>query len=318
MRPGISVLTRILSAASSTDSVLASDVTPDRSTFDKARYGTGSFTEDDVPIRIEPPPRVRIDGTTSRTVRITLMSRRSNAACQAASSNPSAVPAGGPPVFANSRSTPPNSFTVVACHCVECQRRTGSVFGDGAYYPNEQLSMSAASQFYSRPTDAGHQFTKHFCPRCGKSLHWVSGKNPGLVGIAVGAFADASVGAFLGSFFAAMLIFSVPITLLGMASPFAIRLGVVSVERAGEVAGRMYALSTAGSILGTFGAAILFIPAVGTQRTMIGTAVLLALATGVLIGSPWEALSVEFAEMISVAAGAVKSAEGVIFDAGSR
>jgi len=72
-----------------------------------------------------------------------------------------------------------------------------------------------------------------------------------LLDLAVGAFADASVGAFLGSFFAAMLIFSVPITLLGMASPFAIRLGVVSVERAGEVAGRMYALSTAGSILGT-------------------------------------------------------------------
>ena len=54
---------------------------------------------------------------------------------------------------------------------------------------------------------------------------------------AVSAFADASVGAFLGSFFASMLIFSVPITLLGMASPFAVRLGVTRIEQAGEVAG---------------------------------------------------------------------------------
>ena len=81
---------------------------------------------------------------------------------------------------------------VVACHCIDCQRRTGSVFGVGAYYPIDQLTMSGESQSYSRPTDAGHQFTTYFCPRCGTSMHWVSGKNPGLVGVAVGAFADCA------------------------------------------------------------------------------------------------------------------------------
>ena len=55
-----------------------------------------------------------------------------------------------------------------------------------------------------------------------------------LLDAAVGAFADASVGAFLGSFFAAMLIFSVPITLLGMASPFAVRLGVTTRREGGR------------------------------------------------------------------------------------
>src|SRR6266536_3750281 len=94
---------------------------------------------------------------------------------------------------------------------------------------------------------------------------------------AVGAFADASVGAFLGSFFAVMLLFSAPITLLGMASPFAVRLGVTRIEEAGQVAGRMYALSTAGAILGTFVPVALLIPAIGTRRTMLGTACLLAL-----------------------------------------
>ena len=81
---------------------------------------------------------------------------------------------------------------VVACHCLECQRRTGSVFGVGAYYPIEQIRAAGESRSYARPTEAGHQFTTHFCPFCGTSVYWVSGKNPGLVGIAVGAFADAS------------------------------------------------------------------------------------------------------------------------------
>ena len=82
----------------------------------------------------------------------------------------------------------------------------------------------------------------------------------------------ASLGAAVGSFFAALALFAVPVTLLGTVSPFAIRLALPSVENAGAVSGRLYGLSTIGSILGTFGAAIVFIPFAGTQRTMIGTA----------------------------------------------
>src|SRR6476661_5292281 len=99
-----------------------------------------------------------------------------------------------------------------------------------------------------------------------------------LLSAAVGAFAQASVGAFLGSFFASMALFSVPITLLGMVSPFAVRLAVDSVERAGEIAGRLYALSTAGSILGTFLPVVLLIPLIGTRRTMLAPAAVVALA----------------------------------------
>jgi predicted membrane-bound spermidine synthase len=101
---------------------------------------------------------------------------------------------------------------------------------------------------------------------------------------AVSAFASASVGAFLGSFFASMLIFSVPITLLGMASPFAVRLAVTSVEHAGEVAGRLYALSTAGSIIGTFLPVVVLIPWIGTRRTMLCTAAVLALVAAPALG----------------------------------
>ena len=55
-----------------------------------------------------------------------------------------------------------------------------------------------------------------------------------LLSRAVSAFAAVSVGAFLGSFFASMALFSIPVTLLGMASPFAVRIGVESVEKAGR------------------------------------------------------------------------------------
>jgi spermidine synthase len=135
-----------------------------------------------------------------------------------------------------------------------------------------------------------------------------------LLDAAVGAFADASVGAFLGSFFAAMLIFSVPITLLGMASPFAVRLGVTSIEKAGEVSGRMYALSTAGSILGTFVPVAVLIPAIGTRRTMLATAALLALAAVPALGRRYLLAPVAIVALAMLPPGLVKPGNGVIYE----
>jgi spermidine synthase len=128
----------------------------------------------------------------------------------------------------------------------------------------------------------------------------------------------ASLGAAVGSFFAALALFAVPVTLLGTVSPFAIRLALPSVENAGAVSGRLYGLSTIGSILGTFGAAIVFIPLAGTQRTMIGTAVALAVAAGLLLGARWQLLTIAFAALLAVPPGAVKSARGVIYERESR
>jgi spermidine synthase len=134
---------------------------------------------------------------------------------------------------------------------------------------------------------------------------------------AVTAFADASVGAFLGSFFASMLIFSVPITLLGMASPFAVRLGVTRVEQAGEVAGRMYALSTAGSILGTFLPVVVLIPSIGTRRTMLATAAVLALVAVPALGRRYLLAPIAIAALALLPPGLIKPGQGVIFEAES-
>src|SRR6185436_10684685 len=81
---------------------------------------------------------------------------------------------------------------------------------------------------------------------------------------AVGNLDDASAGAVIGSFFAVLLLFAPAVVLLGMVSPFAIRLAITDVESAGEVAGRFYALSTFGSLVGTFVPALIAIPLVGT------------------------------------------------------
>jgi spermidine synthase len=88
-------------------------------------------------------------------------------------------------------------------------------------------------------------------------------------------FATLSAGLVLGTLIAVVLLFAVPVILLGMVSPFAIRLLLKDVETGGNTAGAVYALSTAGSILGTFLPVFWFIPTYGTRPTMIGFALAL-------------------------------------------
>jgi hypothetical protein len=79
---------------------------------------------------------------------------------------------------------------VIACHCTECQRRTGSVFGVGAYYLKEQVTISGPSKGYTRPGADGRKMHNRFCPDCGTNLYWESEMFPVAYGIAVGAFLD--------------------------------------------------------------------------------------------------------------------------------
>ena len=82
-------------------------------------------------------------------------------------------------------------------------------------------------------------------------------------------FANPAVGIIVGSFFGVLLLLAVPITLLGCVSPFAIRLAVRDVESAGNIAGSVYALSTMGSIVGTFAPVLLLVPNIGTRNTFL-------------------------------------------------
>lgn len=89
------------------------------------------------------------------------------------------------------------------------------------------------------------------------------------------AFATLSVGAFYSSLIGTVILFAVPVTLLGCVSPFAIRLAVESLSGAGNTAGSLYALSTFGSIVGTFMPTFLLIPKIGTFRTFYTFALVL-------------------------------------------
>jgi spermidine synthase len=73
----------------------------------------------------------------------------------------------------------------------------------------------------------------------------------------------------VGSFISTLILFSVPVTLLGCVSPYAIRLAIEEKEQAGRISGRIYALSTLGSILGTFTPVLILIPTIGTARTFL-------------------------------------------------
>jgi spermidine synthase len=99
--------------------------------------------------------------------------------------------------------------------------------------------------------------------------------------VSVKALGALSVGGFLGSLAAVLVLVAIPVLLLGMVAPYANRLALGQVSESGTVTGGLYAISTAGSLLGTFASALLLIPLVGTHRTFIAFALLLAVVAAV-------------------------------------
>jgi hypothetical protein len=79
---------------------------------------------------------------------------------------------------------------VVACHCLDCQRRTGAPFGAGAFYPVEAVVVSGASKEFTRDGASGGRVRSAFCPNCGSTVYWRADSLPSLIAVAVGALAD--------------------------------------------------------------------------------------------------------------------------------
>jgi spermidine synthase len=101
----------------------------------------------------------------------------------------------------------------------------------------------------------------------------------------------------------------VPVLMLGAVSPWAIRLKLHAVEDSGEIAGRMYAISTVGSLVGTFASSLLLIPLVGTRRTFLAFALLLAVVAVLGVSRRWLAVPVAVAVLMAVPPGTIKGAE---------
>jgi predicted membrane-bound spermidine synthase len=97
--------------------------------------------------------------------------------------------------------------------------------------------------------------------------------------LSVNALGSLSVGGFAGSLAAVLVLVAVPVMLLGTVAPYVSRLSVQTVAETGRTVGNLYAISTVGSLVGTFLAALLFIPTIGTHRTFIVFALSLAVVS---------------------------------------
>jgi spermidine synthase len=127
--------------------------------------------------------------------------------------------------------------------------------------------------------------------------------------ISVDALDSISAGAFAGSLLAVLVLVAVPVLLLGAASPYALRLAVPDVEHAGRTAGRLYAISTAGSLAGTMLSSLLLIPVIGTQRTFLAFALAIAVAAVAGLGWRFAPVAAVIAAAIAIPVGTVKGSE---------
>ena len=125
--------------------------------------------------------------------------------------------------------------------------------------------------------------------------------------VSVDALDSVSAGAFVGSLIGVLFLVAVPVILLGACSPYALRLAVPDVEHSGRVAGRLYAISTAGSLLGTMLSALVLIPFAGTQRTFLAFAAALALVAAVGLGWRFLALPAALIGALALPVGTVKA-----------
>jgi spermidine synthase len=130
-----------------------------------------------------------------------------------------------------------------------------------------------------------------------------------LFDVSVSALDEIEAGAFVGSLFGVLVLVAVPVLLLGAASPFALRLAVDDVEHSGQVAGRLYALSTAGSLVGTWVSALVLIPLIGTQRTFITFALAIALVAAVGLRGRWLLVPALLAASLAIPVGTVKETD---------
>jgi predicted membrane-bound spermidine synthase len=143
---------------------------------------------------------------------------------------------------------------------------------------------------------------------------------------AADAFDQLQVGVLFGSFTSVLLLFIVPVTLLGTISPFAIRLAITDPTKAGSISGRIYAISTLGSFIGTFLPALVLTPMIGVTYTFLFFSFFLILVAlgGLWLSAGWRGLRsaiwmpfVLLVLAILLGSGPIKKTAGQIFEAES-
>jgi hypothetical protein len=79
---------------------------------------------------------------------------------------------------------------VSVCHCLDCQKRSGSAFAAQARWPDSKVTVTGEAKIWERVADSGHRATYRFCPNCGSTVAFVIEGWPGVIAVPLGAFAD--------------------------------------------------------------------------------------------------------------------------------
>ena len=79
---------------------------------------------------------------------------------------------------------------ISVCHCLNCKKRSGSAFAVQARFPTERVTVSGEIHDWSVVGENGVSATFRFCPVCGSTVVYASEAMPGVIAVAVGAFAD--------------------------------------------------------------------------------------------------------------------------------
>ena len=82
---------------------------------------------------------------------------------------------------------------VSACHCLACQRRTGSAFSVAVFFPRAAARQAGPSHTFIRIGDSGQPVEFHFCSGCGSSVFWYPAFRPAWIAVAHGCFHDRAL-----------------------------------------------------------------------------------------------------------------------------
>ena len=82
---------------------------------------------------------------------------------------------------------------VTVCHCLDCQKFTGSAFAALVPVQKDAVRLEGKLKTFSSPGGSGKPLLRHFCPDCGSSLAEESGWRPGMMVLNVGTFDDPSI-----------------------------------------------------------------------------------------------------------------------------
>ena len=77
---------------------------------------------------------------------------------------------------------------ISVCHCLDCQRRSGSAFSAQVRFPDDLLTVTGLASEYETRGDSGRWAKFRFCPTCGDTVAYRIEAMPGVTAIPLGAF----------------------------------------------------------------------------------------------------------------------------------